>query len=237
MFSLIPFKVYKHCLSINVTDEQNRHETATMKAKDEAAESCKALFEEILKENLPEGGREIPKIKPYIPLPLPNESVIQQYIERYPAVVDQSIKPDCLKVNFVQKRIDFLWNPKKYVKLLKLRGYDVKIIHGDAINNYPIELNEDTQESKVVYVFQPYKSYDEFIGRVREVCSTNMKFLLQLCEDIVPGMSQEKNELKHSEPLIQKLVNGLGDIYIKRVLTELIPVMTRWEEDDESDSD
>lgn len=196
-----------------------------------AIKSCQALFEAIANESLG-SDVEIPKLKPYIPLPLPTESIVQQYVERYPCVADSSVKPELLKAEFVQKRLDFIWNPKKYVKLLEMKGHKVKIVRGDAINNFPDELKKEVKKNNVVLVFQPYKSFDEFVGGCRQDTSVSMRFLLELCEDLIPDLSPDKVGLKCTEPFFQNLVNAVGDMYIKRILNELVPILTRWDPPD-----
>lgn len=173
-------------------------------------------------------------LKPYIPLPLPSQSVLEQYLERYPMVADSSVKPELLKADFVKKRIDFVWKPKKYAKLLQLCGYKVRIIQGDAVNNWPEELNGPVDDkSKLVYVFQPYKSFDEFVGRIRSECSASMKLLLALCEDIIVGESPDRHLAKFSRnSMFQKQVNFVGDMYCKRVVAGFIPILTKWYEPD-----
>lgn len=196
----------------------------------EAAESCKAIFEEIFITAMQNQGKspEIPCLRPYVPLPCPTESIARQYVERYPIVADTTTKPHLLAHNFVAKRIDFMWNPSKYAKLLKLRGYNVKIINGDAVNNFPHDLASDLEKSKLVLVFLPYKSFDDFIGGCKEDYSSSIKFLLELCDDLIPEVSPiNDTKSSGSPPLLVKLVNSIGDMFVKRVLTELIPVLTR----------
>lgn len=199
-------------------------------ASSESLKASRDLFKSMVENITP----HIPKLKPYIPLPLPTQSIVNQYLERYPQVADPTFKPELFQAEFVRKRLDFIWNPKKYADFLKYRGYKVKILQGDAVNSNPpppFPTQKEIDATKIVYVFQPYKKFDDFIGSSRQECSYSMKLLLGVSEDILFDDNAENIQHKHRKDLlIQRMVNKMGDIYIKKILTEEIPVLMRWDE-------
>ncbi|ODM91861.1 TATA box-binding protein-associated factor RNA polymerase I subunit B [Orchesella cincta] len=216
-------------------DNSRRH-----KGTRKAIRECTKLFERMFKESLSSesGQPDIPTVKPYVPLPLPTQSVVDQYLKNYPAVHDPSFKKEFFEADFVKKRIDFIWNPRKYVKLLKSRGYTVKIIKGDAMNNNgQFELPEGVDETKVIPLFQPYKNFDEFVPNNKEEWSHSLKFLLESAEEITSKCLESSGPANTIE--FHRMMNWFGDMYIKACLSGLVPLMSRDDvsEDEEHSSD
>jgi hypothetical protein len=180
----------------------------------EAAEQMKSLFEAATLKSL--GTSEIPDVPDYISLPLPRESIFKQYQESQPNVAYPNLNPSLYGTSFERKRIDYIYNPEKYIPLLKKAGYKVKVIPGDAVSY----ANELPVRTKTLYLFQPYKNFDDCPG-TPEKMSGSMQFVVNVLTSYVNVKEVGGNT---SNPLIPSIIQMIGNLYGHRCINAFVPL-------------
>src|SRR5665811_258172 len=88
-------------------------------------------------------------------------------------------KPKLLQRSFLKDRIDFVYFPEKYIKLLEKAGYKVTVLQGDAREYKPNIIKNNSLKKRVV-LFQPYKAFDDYSRLLGSSCSLNL--IYNLCE-------------------------------------------------------
>lgn len=127
-------------------------------------------------------------------LSLPREDFLRQYKS------NSSFDVTNLDNNFTKTRIDFVLNPKKYVRLLNKAGHNVKVLKGNA-RNYP---DLEQLEKNYIILFQPFKMFDDYMPK--SFCYTSsLKFIVDLCSRTVFG-SQHEYYYQRIETIIDHLL-------------------------------
>ena len=179
-----------------------------------AHQKLKHIFETATQES--NGGREVPEVADYISLPLPKESILKQYEEFQPGVSYPNYSLSLLKTSFTRKRIDYVYNPEKYIPLLAKAGYKVIVIAGDATNCE----KELPLRTKTLHLFQPYKQFDDFPGTSNQT-SCSMRFVINLLSSYI---CMREGPGDTANPVMSTMVQMFGDLYSRRCLDSFIPI-------------
>ncbi|CAG7725015.1 unnamed protein product [Allacma fusca] len=180
-------------VSISTVVSDNFHQdhlkkSTNSKAVTDSCNAIKSIFSEICATSETDTGVPPVHVQPQpqiMSTGIPREDVIQAYTRAQQnswLVTKSSL--DTLVQNFAKSRIDYIFDPSKYIPILSKAGYKVKVIAGDA-------RNADTKlcfKGNTIPLFQPYKLYNDFTS---DDTSESLNYLISLYSDVFAGSNFE----------------------------------------------
>jgi len=183
-----------------------------------AASHLKGIFQSA---TIKEHGGAIPEVSDYISLPYPNQTTVEEFQSGKPNVSYPAYDSSLLYADFGKKRIDYIFNPEKYIPLLEKAGYKVKVLPG-TLPQYKKVMKVKRRR---LLLFQPYKKVQDAPGWYSPA-PASMQFVLDhlsryiYVNELYGKDYQNRHHVLHT---IEKLTH----LYSLRSLNGFIP-LAKW---------
>lgn len=111
-----------------------------------------------------------------------------------------------------------------------LPGYQVYAVRGSAASYDPERLEKWWHKKNCLFLFQPFKSFDDILPNKRGEQSDSIRFLVEICNQAIPGYDHnDPNKLGYlRQPVLYRLFTRMARIIVLKCRAGFIslPLLT-----------